>query len=131
MVLSKVAREGLAAICSISSRLSAIAASSAGFKSATWKPPKGGTPPQGPVQGASNGLAALGWEVITGSRFGCEAQPSKAVSVNKIIADQRGATGIRRVSTVEGVGTFPPSLPHVCNQCASAGGLLGVEAVFQ
>src|SRR5258706_6143643 len=58
MVLSKVGAAESAAMRSISARFSAIAASSAGFRSAGLKRPNGGTPPQGPCQGASSGLTS-------------------------------------------------------------------------
>ena len=58
MVFAKVGSAGLVAIASISLSSLFIASSAAGAKSATATLSNGGTPPNGPVQGASRGLAA-------------------------------------------------------------------------
>ena len=65
MVLSKVGAAGFLAMPSISARFSAIAASSAGPRSLTLNRPNGGTPPHGPVQGASSTLCVFcGWLML-------------------------------------------------------------------
>src|SRR5580692_1016981 len=56
MVLSKLGAAGLRVMWSISVRFSAMAASSAGLKSATRTWSKGGNPPAGPTHGASSGF---------------------------------------------------------------------------
>src|SRR5690606_25126936 len=53
-----VGASGLAAMRSISARASAMPASRAGFRYSTLARSNGGTPPYGPVQGTSSGLAA-------------------------------------------------------------------------
>src|SRR5215813_448957 len=92
MVLSNVGVAGLAAMRSISASLSSIAVWSAGLRSDTLKRPNGGTPPQGPVHGASSGFAASLEAFIVASGFdGLAAQPSNAISTGPSIAD-RGDT---------------------------------------
>src|SRR5688572_24230839 len=82
MVLAKVGFSGFALIASMSARRSARAASSAGPKCAGSTRSNGGTPSYGPVQGASNGLAA--WVVsAAASTAGIMAQArSRAESWN-------------------------------------------------
>src|SRR5438270_13388487 len=58
IVLSKLGAASAAAMRSISARFSAMAASSAGLMSVALKCPNGGTPPHGPVYGASRGFIA-------------------------------------------------------------------------
>src|SRR5277367_309992 len=60
IVFSKLGAAGFWAALLISARFSAMAACSAGLKSATLTLSKGGTPPAGPVQGLSSGLTFIG-----------------------------------------------------------------------
>src|SRR5690349_2706228 len=84
MVFSNVGEAGSAAMRSISPRFTAIAASSAGFRSAGLNRPNGGTPPHGPDQGSSSGFtwAAAPFpaerEAASSGFAGCVAQPHKA-----------------------------------------------------
>src|SRR6516165_10780953 len=86
MVFSNVGGDGCAAICSTSCRLSAIALSRAPLKSCALKLPNGGTPPQGPAHGDSQGFApALEVSIFAapcslGLADGVAQAPSKRVS---------------------------------------------------
>src|SRR5713101_9972757 len=101
MVLSNVGEAGSAAMRSISARFSAIAVSSAGFKSAGLNRPKGGTPPQGPDQGASSGFtwatAVLSLELeraaASSGLAGCAAQPTRAARTGASAAVVRRGAG--------------------------------------
>src|SRR6266852_8243236 len=101
MVLSKEGGVGSAAMRSISARFSAIADSSAGFKPAGVNRPKGGTPPQGPDQGASSrftwATAVLSPEMERGEAssglVGCAAQPARAASTGASAAVVRRGAG--------------------------------------
>ena len=93
MVFSKVGEAGSAAMRSISARFSAMAVSKAGFKSAGWKRPNGGTPPQGPDQGSSSAFmpaadpfSAEREEAASSGFAGCAAQPHKAARPAAIAA---------------------------------------------
>ncbi len=57
MVFSKVGGAGFSAISRTATSWAAMAASPAGTKSSTRTDAKGGSPPNGPRQGASRGLA--------------------------------------------------------------------------
>src|SRR5258708_536240 len=89
MVLSKVGAAGSLAIRSISARFSAMAAPSAGLRSATLKRPKGGTPPHGPVHGSMSGLAGAAACGGAAGFGGSVAQPRVAMVAPRIPAVSR------------------------------------------
>src|SRR6202521_3340335 len=92
MVLSKVGAAGLRVMRSISVRFSAMAASSAGLKSATRTWSKGGSPPAGPTHGASSGFSGRGAEKAS------EAAPSvyRVNFVSKVSILLRSCCGRKR-----------------------------------
>src|SRR5204863_9614606 len=106
-----------------SARFSAMAASSAGFRSLTLNFPNGGTPPHGPCQGASSGFIAA---VVSFLAAALEsvlaefvAQPPSATSRSPAISPRR-RTIMGHLGTVQGsrvplfYGAGAPSLHDRC-----------------
>src|SRR5882724_1543073 len=106
-VLLKSGVAGFAAIASISFRFSAIEASRAGLNWSTWIRSKGGTPPYGPVQGASRGLPAAAEEgaiIARATRTRAAARRNALhLSIGRALL-RKGRRAERRHSTARGPG---------------------------
>jgi hypothetical protein len=102
IVLSNVGFAGSLAIFSTSASSSAIAASSAGAKSATFTRSNGGTPPYGPAHGASS--AAPGAVASAGFAPAAVATSAAiiAVSVMTIIPGSFTIERLRQLAAVRG-----------------------------
>src|SRR5438477_4143901 len=105
IVLSKLGAAGSAAMRSTSARFSALASSSAGFRSLILNVPNGGTPPHGPSQGAISGFIAA---VVSFLAAALEsvlaefvAQPPSATSRSPAISPRR-RTIMGHLGTVQG-----------------------------